>query len=126
VAACIFLARTGVEKSAIKQVIATCFQYDLDQKLDEIRPTYFFDVTCQGSVPQSIVAFLESDNFESAIRNAISLGGDSDTMACIAGSIAQAYYRHIPPEIIEFVRRKLPADLLEVVDAFNERFEVLY
>lgn len=126
VAACIFLARTGVEKSAIKQVIATCFQYDLDQKLDDIRPAYFFDVTCQGSVPQSIVAFLESDNFESAIRNAISLGGDSDTMACIAGSIAQAYYRHIPPEIIEFVRRKLPADLLEVVDAFNERFEVLY
>ncbi|MBI4749752.1 MAG: ADP-ribosylglycohydrolase family protein [Acidobacteria bacterium] len=126
VAACIFLARTGVEKAAIKQVIATCFQYDLDQKLDEIRPAYFFDVTCQGSVPQSIVAFLESDNFESAIRNAISLGGDSDTMACIAGSIAQAYYRHIPSEIIEFVRRKLPAELLEVVDAFNERFEVKY
>lgn len=87
-----------------------------------IRPGYYFDVSCQGSVPESIIAFLESTDFESAVRNAVSLGGDTDTMGCIAGGIAQAYYGTIPQRIEREVRARLPEDLLEVVDAFEERF----
>jgi len=78
-AAAIFLARTGQDKAAIKEYIEKTFGYPLSRPLDKIRPTYFFDVSCQGSVPQSIIAFLESDSYEDAVRNAISLGGDSDT-----------------------------------------------
>jgi ADP-ribosylglycohydrolase len=82
-AAAIFLARTGRTKADIKQYTAVTFHYDLSRSVDEIRPTYHFDESCQGTVPQAIVCFLESTSFEDAIRNAISLGGDSDTLACI-------------------------------------------
>jgi ADP-ribosylglycohydrolase len=95
----VLLARHGEPKSAIKREIGRRFGYDLNRTLDEIRPEYRFDVSCQGSVPESIIAFLESDSFEDAVRNAISLGGDSDTMACIAGGIAQAFYREVPGSI---------------------------
>jgi ADP-ribosylglycohydrolase len=91
-AAAIFMARTGESKAKIKEYIEKKYGYNLSRTLDEIRPNYSFDVTCQGSVPESIIAFLESTDFEDAIRNAVSLGGDSDTMATIAGSIAKAYY----------------------------------
>ena len=97
----IFLARQGADKEEIRKQIMHSFNYNLDRSLDEIRPHYFFDVSCQGSVPESIIAFLESTDFEDAIRLAISLGGDSDTMGCIAGGIAQAYYRKIPLKIID-------------------------
>ena len=118
----IYFARSGASKKEIKQSIAKIFQYDLDRTLDEIRPTYSFDVSCQGSVPESIIAFLESENFEDAIRKAISLGGDSDTLACITGGIAQAFYKEIPDFILENVRSRLTDDLLEIVDAFNLRY----
>ena len=87
-------------------------------RLDDIRPTYHFDVTCQGSVPEAIIAFLESTDFVDAIRNAVSLGGDSDTQAAIAGSIAEAFYC-IPDYLITKCREYLPSDMLEVVDRFN-------
>jgi len=81
-----------------------------------------FDVTCQGSVPESIIAFLESNDYEDAVRKAISLGGDSDTQACIAGGIAQAFYKEIPERIIKQVRSILNQDLLVVVDEFSEKY----
>lgn len=91
-AAAIFLARTGVKKEVIREYISNHY-YNLSHTLDEIRPTYRFDETCQNTVPQAIIAFLESENYEDAIRNAVSLGGDSDTLAAITGAIAWSYYR---------------------------------
>ncbi len=120
----VFLARSGASKEEIKAEISRKFEYDLDRTLDEIRPGYVFDVSCQGSVPESLVAFLVSEDVEDAIRNAISLGGDSDTIACISGTVAHAYYRTIPPPIITRVRSRLPEDLLAVVDHFNSKFGV--
>jgi ADP-ribosylglycohydrolase len=119
----ILLARQGFTKDDIRTKIEACFDYDLGRCLDEIRPGYGFDVSCQGSVPESMIAFLESTDFEDAIRGAISLGGDTDTMACIAGGIAQAYYKKIPAKISESVRCRLPGDLLSVLDAFQKRFQ---
>jgi ADP-ribosylglycohydrolase len=99
VASAVFLARTGRTKEQIKGYVETAFGYRLDRSLDEIRPTYDFNVSCQGSVPQAIRAFLESEDFEDAVRKAISLGGDSDTIACMAGGIAQAFYGGVPETI---------------------------
>ena len=99
VASAVFLARTGQSKEQIKNYVEMTFDYHLDKPLDEIRETYEFHVSCQESVPQAIRAFLESDDFEDAVRKAISLGGDSDTIACMAGGIAQAYYRGVPETI---------------------------
>lgn len=121
-ATAIFLARKGKSKQEIKDYITSTFNYDLGFTLDEIRPTYKFDVTCQGSVPQAIVAFLESSDFENAIRLAISIGGDSDTIACITGGIASAYYKQIPKEIIDFVVDKLPGEYIEIMNKFDEQY----
>jgi ADP-ribosylglycohydrolase len=118
----IFLARRGAGKKEIRKQIGHRFNYNLDRSLDEIRPHYFFDVSCQGSVPESIIAFLESKDFEDAVRLAISLGGDSDTMGCIAGGIAQAYYGKISHKIIDQVRQRLPQEFLLVIDQFNATF----
>jgi ADP-ribosylglycohydrolase len=93
VAAAVYLARTGKSKGEIKKFIADTFAYDLDRTIDEIRPGYDFDVSCQGSVPEAIIAFLESTDFANAVRLAVSLGGDSDTIACITGGIAEAFYQ---------------------------------
>lgn len=112
VVSCIFLARKGKNKQKIKSYIESNY-YKLDFSLDEIRPHYKFDVSCQGSVPQAIVAFLESSNFEDAIRNAISIGGDSDTIAAIAGGIAEAYYGipdHLKHEGLKYVSEGLICD----------------
>lgn len=97
VAAAVFLARTGAGKEKIRSYIESKY-YDLNFTTDEIRPSYSYDMTCEGSVPQAIVAFLDSEDFEDAVRNAVSLGGDGDTQACIAGAIAEAYYG-IPAKI---------------------------
>lgn len=121
-ATAIFLARTGYTKNQIKDTIEKMFGYNLQFTLDEIRPTYKFDETCQGTVPQAIVAFLESTDFENAIRLAISLGGDSDTLACITGGIAAAYYKSIPTDIVHFVTDKLPDEFIDVL----KRFEMMY
>lgn len=122
VAASIFLARTNKSKNEIKEYISSTFNYDLDFSLDEIRPTYKFDITCQGSVPQAIVAFIESSDFEDAIRLAISIGGDSDTIACITGGIANAFYQEIPSQIINFVSDKLPNNFIEIINDFTKQF----
>jgi len=118
----IFLARQGKGKEAIRQEIRERFGYDLDRTVAEIRPAYHFDVSCQGTVPEAIIAFLDSKDYEDAIRKAISLGGDSDTLACITGGIAQAFYGSVPAQIVEYVRARLPEDLLLVVDAFNQKY----
>ena len=121
-AAAIFLARTGGSKKKIKSFIETQFQYDLNQSLDAIRPQYTFDATCQGSVPQAITAFLESDNFEDAVRKAVSLGGDSDTQACIAGGIAHAFYGKLPDIISAEVHSRLEVPLRQILTLFCDRF----
>ncbi|MDG2990699.1 ADP-ribosylglycohydrolase family protein [Candidatus Synechococcus calcipolaris G9] len=121
-AAAIFLARTGTSKEEIKTYIQRTFGYNLDQTLDEIRPHYQFDVSCQGSVPQAIIAFLESTDFEDAIRNAISIGGDSDTIACITGGIAEAFYGEIPDPILNLVRETLDEPLWQTSQDFRFRF----
>ena len=122
-ATAIFLARQGKSKQEIKDYITQTFNYNLDFTIDEIRPTYKFDVTCQGSVPQAIVAFLESSDFENAIRLAISIGGDSDTIACITGGIASAFYKLIPTEIMDFVVDKLPSEYIEIMNKFDEHYD---
>ena len=122
----IFLARQGADKSEIRRQIQHRFHYDLDRSIDDIRPYYIFDVSCQGSVPESILAFLESGDFEDAVRLAISLGGDSDTMGCIAGGIAQAYYGRIPQQIVDPVRQRLPESFVHIIDQFNATFGVSF
>ena len=119
VALAVFLARTGTSKDRIRTEISDRFDYDLVRTLDEIRPRYCFDISCQGSVPEAIIAFLESSDVEDAIRKAVSLGGDSDTMGCIAGGIAQAFYGTVPREMVSAVRRYLTEELLATVDEFN-------
>lgn len=122
VAASVFLAKQGKSKEEIKQFVMQTFGYDLDYTINDIRPFYHFDVTCQGSVPQAIVAFLDSTDYESAVRLAISLGGDTDTQACIAGAIAAAYYKSIPPEIIDYAYSKLPQEFIDIIQEFDARY----
>lgn len=114
-AAAIFWSRTGESKQFIRDNIQDYFGYDLHQTCDEIRPDYTFDESCQGTVPQAITAFLESDGFENAIRLAVSLGGDSDTLAAITGSIAEAYYRGIPNRILMPTLQILPEEMAEML-----------
>ncbi len=118
----VYLARIGTSKGEIKREIHERFAYDLSRKLDEIRPTYSYDVSCQGTVPEAIIAFLESESFEDAVRNAVSLGGDSDTLACITGGIAQAFYREIPDEIKTTVHARLPLEFIQIIDQFQSTF----
>jgi ADP-ribosylglycohydrolase len=122
VAAAVFLARNGKSKNEIRQFVVDRFGYNLDRTIAEIRPNYTFDVSCQGSVPEAIIAFLESTDFENAVRLAISIGGDSDTIACITGGIAEAFYKTIPEYITEMVSIILGPDLmLDVVIPFSEK-----
>lgn len=121
-AAAVFLARTGHDRDAIRTHLEGTFGYDLSTPLDAIRDGYTFDVSCQGSVPQAIRAFLESTDYEDAVRNAISLGGDADTMACIAGGIAEAFYRGVPAAIRDPALALLDDRLRAVVEAFTARF----
>jgi len=116
-----FLAKTGKSKNEIHEYIESTFNYNLSQTLDDIKPVYRFDETCQGTVPQSIIAFLESNDYEDAVRKSISLGGDSDTMACITGGIAEAYYKVVPEDIVQRVREILPVELLNIVNSFYQK-----
>jgi len=122
----VFWARNGASKSFIREKIESEFGYNLQRTLDEIRPDYKFDVSCKGSVPEAIIAFLESTDFEDAIRKAISLGGDSDTIACMCGGIAHAFYKQIPPYFMNIVDEILPDDLRKITDVFQERYKVPY
>lgn len=120
-AAAIFMARNNFNKSEIKDFIKTHFDYNIRRTCDEIRPSYSFDVSCQGTVPEAIIAFLESTDFESAIRLAISLGGDSDTLACITGGIAEAFYKEIPESISDEMIKLLPEDFKSILAELKER-----
>ncbi|MCK5872758.1 MAG: ADP-ribosylglycohydrolase family protein [Methylococcales bacterium] len=122
----IFLARTGKDKLFIKQEISKRFAYNLDRTLDEIDPSYYFEISSEKSVPESIIAFLESNSVETAIRNAISLGGDADTMACIAGGIAQAFYKTIPQQIVLEATTKIPDEFINIINKFNTKFNISY
>ena len=115
-AAAVFLAKNGKNKNDIKEYIASAFGYDLNRTCDEIRPDYCFEPSCQETVPQSIIAFLDSNDFEDAIRLTISLGGDADTMGAITGAIAAAFYKEIPDEMYDFVWNKLPQDMQDVIN----------
>lgn len=119
----VFLARQRATKEQIRERITTFAQYNLTQTIDAIRPTYKFNESCQETVPQAIIAFLDSSDFVDAIKNAVSLGGDADTLAAITGAIAQAHYG-FPNEYRDFVQRRLPADLWNVVTNFENRFDV--
>ena len=121
-AACIFMARTGKSKQEIKEYIESTFGYNLSRTCDEIRPTYKFDGSCQGTVPESIIAFLESTDFENAIRLAVSLGGDADTMGAITGGIAEAFYGGVPEHIRKEVLKRLPNEFIEVMQKFYQKF----
>ena len=124
VALAIFLARNGAEKNLIRSKIANQFDYDMSRSIDSIRPSYRLNLTCQGSVPESIIAFLDSTSFEDAIRNAVSLGGDADTQACIAGAIAEAYYKEIPQEILRQVKRRTAKSFWKKTMMFCRQFGI--
>ena len=118
-ACAIFLARTGSTKAEIKDFVETIFDYDLSRTCDEIRPGYHHVESCQETVPEAITAFLEGESFEDVIRTAVSLGGDCDTLTCIAGSMAEAFYG-VPEELKQECRARLPQDLLAVLLRFDE------
>ena len=122
VAAAIYMARIGSNKELIKDYIETAYGYNLSRTIEEIKSSgYKFDVSCQGSVPEAIIAFLESNSFEEAIRLAIYLGGDADTQAAIAGSIAEAFYG-IPTSFVGAVEKRLDKTLLDVLNQFNNKY----
>ena len=123
VASAIFLARTGSTKPEIKSYIEENFHYDLSRTCDEIRPDYYHVESCQETVPEAITAFLEGESFEDVIRTAVSLGGDCDTLTCIAGAMAEAFYG-VPEELKAECRKRLPVDLLEVLDWFDARLAI--
>lgn len=115
VSTAIFMARHSASKKEILAFIEHQFGYDLHRKCNDIRPYYRYEASCSESVPQAIVAFMDSSDFESAVRLAISLGGDSDTIACVAGGIAEAFYRSIPKDIEDHVMNLLPEEFQSVV-----------
>ena len=116
----VFLARTTRDKHMVREEITDRFGYDLNRSIEDIRPTYAFDVSCQGTVPEAIISFLESSSYEDAVRNAISLGGDSDTLACITGGIAEAFYGSVPVHIRDEVEKVLPKDLWQITVRFQQ------
>lgn len=118
VATAIFLARCGKTKEQVKSWIEQNFGYDLSMTPDDIRPDYTFDVTCQGSVPQALMCFLHSSDFEDAIRTAVSIGGDSDTIACISGGIAEAFYGGVPHDLAQWCLGNLAQSQRRVVECF--------
>ena len=119
-AAAIFMARTGSTKEEIRKYIEEKYGYELHRTCDDIRPTYYFNGSCQGTVPEAIIAFLDSHDFVDAIRLAVSLGGDSDTLACITGGIAEAFYQEIPSDLAGDALDKLPPRFIEVIGRLQE------
>lgn len=122
VAAAIFLARGGHARDAIAAFLAEKFKYNLDRTLDEIRTQYKFTSRSSESVPEAMIAFLESTDYESAVRNAVSLGGDSDTLACMAGAVAEAFYGGVPDHIAQETLKRIPDQFIEVLEKFYDRF----
>lgn len=122
IAAAIYLARTGSSKKEIRDFITNKFNYNLNRTVEEIRPGYKFDISCQASVPEAIICFLDSSDFENCIRLSISIGGDSDTIACMAGGIAQAFYNSISPEVVTTAKEMLPGEMLSILNEFKQTF----
>ena len=122
VALAIWMARHGAARAEIRQLISDQFDYDLSRSCSVIREVNQFDETCQGSVPEALTCFLESTDFEDCIRLSISIGGDSDTIACIAGGIAQAFYGKIPEWIVAETKSRLPQEFLDILQRFEDRF----
>ena len=118
-AAAIFMARNGKSKEEIRNYISTKYGYNLNRTCEEIRPVYDWDSSCQGTVPEAMVAFLDSTDFESSIRLAVSLGGDSDTLACITGGIAEAFYKNIPDSIALKIWELIPEDFKAISRAME-------
>jgi ADP-ribosylglycohydrolase len=118
-AAAIFMARTGSSKEDIKNYIISEFGYDLSRTCDEIRPSYRHVESCQETVPEAITAFIEGESFEDVIRTAVSLGGDCDTLTCIAGSMAEAFYG-VPEDLLDECILRVPAEMYEVIQSFDE------
>jgi len=118
----VFIARTGKGKEQIRSQIMRRFGYDLKRSVEDIRPSYTFDISCQGTVPEAIIAFLDSDSYEDSIRNAVSLGGDSDTLACITGGIAEAFYGGVPEEIALKVEEYLTPHLWKICERFRQKY----
>lgn len=123
VATAVYMANNGESKSVIRDHISKKYHYDLDLKIEDIRLDYRFDSRTYYSVPPAIIAFLDSTDYESAVRNAVSLGGDADTMACIAGGIAEAYYKNIPSNIEKFCYSKIDITIKEVIKEFKKLFD---
>ncbi|MTB51938.1 ADP-ribosylglycohydrolase family protein [Lewinella sp. W8] len=124
IAAAIFLLRQGAEKEDVRQYVQETFGYNLRRTVEEIRPGYAFDVSCQGSVPESIIAFLDSKDLVDAIRLAISLGGDTDTQAAMAASLAEPFYGGIPPALEEVMVAFLPNEFVDVTHHFERALQV--
>ena len=122
VALAVFMARHHAGKEEIRSAITDRFGYNLSRRIEDIRPLYRINLTCPGSVPEALVAFLDSENFEDAIRNAVSLGGDADTQAAISGSIAEAFYGHIPASILQGVSSRLHRGFKETLLRFYQKF----
>ena len=120
-AAAIFMARNGSSKEEIRSYITEKYGYNLNRTCDEIRPVYGWEGSCQGTVPEAMVAFFDSTDFESAIRLAVSLGGDSDTLACITGGIAEAFYKEIPDDIAKGIWSLLPEDFKAILQEMEAR-----
>jgi ADP-ribosylglycohydrolase len=120
----IFLARQKLPREDIRAKLTELFGYDLNRTCDQIRPEYSFNETCQETVPQAIIAFLDSTDYEDAVRLAISLGGDSDTLACITGGIAQAYYPMIPKIMAVTVLNMLPKSFLRIILDFDKKYDI--
>ena len=119
-AAAIFLARSGKSKEEIREYVEKTYGYDLHKTWDYWYPLYGWEDSCQGTVPQAVIAFLDSTDFEDAIRKAVSLGGDSDTLACITGGIAEAYYKGVPKAMTDRIRVRLPEEFKEILEAVRE------
>ncbi len=120
----VFMARMGNGKEQIRSQIMQRFGYDLKRSIEDIRPFYTFDISCGGTVPEAIIAFLDSDSYEDSIRNAISLGGDSDTLACITGGIAEAFYGGVPEEIAIKTEEYLTPHLWKICERFRRKYKL--
>lgn len=122
VALAVFLARKGAAEEEVRAEVEGRFGYDLSRTVEDIRPGYSFDVSCRGSVPEAIISALGSTGYEDAVRKGVSLGGDSDTIGCMAGSVAEALHGGVPEEIAREAERRLPPDLLDVCRRFRREF----
>ena len=122
VAAAVCIARRNKNKNAVKEFIEQKFGYNLGRTIEEIRPNYSFDVSCQGSVPEAIIAFLESSDWEDAVRKSVSLGGDSDTQGCITGAIAEAYYENIAEDITKEVYNRITPEMKKILADFEKTY----